>query len=373
MSRRGDNIHKRKDGRWEGRYKAGTNEKGKAVYRSIYSKSYAECRAKLEKCKNNQNAIQPKQPIVKFKDVLDSWINNNRIRIKGSTLLKYEHLINTHIVPDLGHYKIFDLNSAIINEFLDKKLNCGSKKDGNSLSPSYVRTMAIIIDSALNYAVKEELCLPLKSPINKPPFQKRELSVLTIDEQKKIEQILEKDNSKVALGTIIAFHTGLRIGEVCALHWDDIDLNNDIIYVNHTVSRETSKSNDNEHKTQLVLSSPKTNTSKRIIPISSSLKLILENAFSHNSFVVSNSDTFVDTRTFDYQFKKLFKTYKISCIGFHTIRHTFATRCLQAGMDVKTLSEILGHASATTTLNTYVHPSLEVKRSQLEKVFTTGT
>lgn len=371
MSRRGDNIHKRKDGRWEGRYKAGTNENGKAIYRSIYSKSYAECRAKLERCKNKQITVQTKQSIVKFKDVLEFWINNNRIRIKGSTLLKYEYLINTHIVPALGHYKIFDLNSTIINEFLDKKLNCGSKKDGYSLSPSYVRTMAIIIDSAMNYAVREELCLPLKSPINKPLLQKRELSVLTIDEQKKIEQILEKDKSKVALGTMIAFHTGLRIGEVCALHWDDIDLNNDIIYVNHTVSREIS--DDNEHKTQLVLSSPKTNTSKRIIPISSSLKPILENAFSRNSFVVSNSDTFVDTRTFDYQFKKLFKTYKISCIGFHTIRHTFATRCLQAGMDVKILSEILGHSSATTTLNTYVHPSLEVKRSQLEKVFTMGT
>lgn len=367
MSRRGDNLHKRKDGRWEGRCKIGVNENGKTIYKSVYARSYAECKAKLENCKNERGFLQPKRCVFQFRDVLELWIDSNRIRIKGSTLLKYEYLIDTHIAPGLGNYKTSDLTSFMINDFLDKKLNSGSKKEGDSLSSSYVRTMAIIIESAINYAVKEGLCLPLKNPIHKPAVQKGRLTILTVDEQKEIESVLANENSNVALGIIIALYTGLRIGEICALRWEDIDLGNGLIYVNHTVSREISK--DAAHKTQLVLSSPKTKTSKRIVPIPSLLKSILENAPKDNSFVVSGSDTFADTRTFDYQFKKLFRAYKMNCIRFHTIRHTFATRCLQSGMDVKTLSEILGHASATTTLNTYVHSSLEAKRKQLEQAF----
>lgn len=363
MSRRGDNIHKRKDGRWEGRYKSGVNEMGKTKYKSVYGKTYGECKEKLENAKLGKlsNTVNL---TLNFSCILNIWLDNNKVRIKESTLLKYRHIINIHIVPELGYLKISSINACIVNAFLETKLKQGSKKDGKALSPSYVKTMAIIIESALDFAVKEGYCLPLKSEINKPYLDEKDITILTINEQRKYEKVLKKSTSYVALGTIIALYTGLRIGEICALHWKDIDLKNGLLYVNHTVSRVPST--DGIHKTKLILTTPKTKASKRVVPIPSSLKIVLDSIENKSGFVVSNTITFIDTRTFEYRFKNFLIDNDLLIINFHALRHTFATRCLQYGMDVKTLSEILGHASATTTLNTYTHTSLDVKRKQLE-------
>ena len=226
--------------------------------------------------------------------------------------------------------------------------------------------MAVIIEAALDYAVKEGFCQPLKNEIIKPCKSKKDITVLSPEEQINYENSLKAEASNTALGVMIVLYTGLRIGEICALHWNDIDIKNDLIHVNHTVSRVLST--DGKHKTKLVLSTPKTTASKRIIPIPSGLKTILQNVSDKNGFVVSSTDSFMDTRTFDYRFKRLLKTKALKNIHFHVLRHTFATSCLQYGMDVKTLSEILGHSSATITLNTYVHSSMKNKREQLEKV-----
>ena len=364
MSRRGDGIHKRKDGRWEGRYKNGVDENGKSTYKSVYGKSYSECKEKLESIKSN-DTLKTTTSLLSFGSVLNIWLNN-KVRIKESTYLKYKHIVNAHILPELGHFKISEITASEVNVFLDEKLKRGGKESGKALSPSYVRTMAIIIESALNFAAKEGFCTPLRNEINKPSIKKEEIIVLSISEQHKYEKVMKTEFSEVALGTLIAMHTGLRIGEICALHWNDIDLKNGLVFVNHTVSRV--QSTDSKHKTELILSTPKTNASKRVIPMSLALKSILKSISNKEGFVVSNTDTFVDTRTFEYRFKKLTKDNNLKSVHFHTLRHTFATRCLQYGMDVKTLSEILGHSSATITLNTYVHPSMDIKKKQLEMV-----
>lgn len=368
MSRRGDNIHKRKDGRWEGRYKCGVKNDGTAAYRSVYAQSYNDCKNKLEKAK--ANVLLPKNSYadIKFSEVLELWLSANKIRTKGSTENKYRYMIDLHIKPKLGNFKVSYLTATIINEFLQHKLENGSRSN-IPLSPSYVRTLAIIIESSLKFAVNEEFCKPLKNKINKPTIPKKELSVLTITEQNQYEYALKKSDTLAALGTLIALHTGMRIGEICALQWRDIDLTNNLIYVKHTVSRIKT---DNQHKkTTLIIDTPKTNSSNRVIPISSALKPIIEDAFKFkkSDFVISETKQFIGTRAFDYKYRKLISDAGLKVVGFHTLRHTFATRCIEAGMDIKTLSEILGHASATTTLNIYVHSSLENKRNQIEKLY----
>lgn len=368
MSRRGDNIHKRKDGRWEGRYKCGVKDDGKTIYRSVYAYSYNECKNKLEKAKANTLISKSNYSDIKFSEILELWLSVNKIRTKGSTENKYRYMIDLHIKPELGSYKVSCLTSTVINNFLQQKLENGSKNN-EALSPSYVRTLAIIIESSLKFAVNEEFCEPLKNKINKPNVPKKELYVLSVTEQNQYEYALKENKTLTALGTLIALHTGMRIGEICALQWNDIDLENNLIYVKHTVSRI--KTYNQSTKTKLIIDTPKTNSSNRVIPISSVLKPFLEDALKNKKtgFVISETQEFTGTRTFDYRYRKLISDAGLKVVGFHTLRHTFATRCIEAGMDIKTLSEILGHASATTTLNIYVHSSLENKRIQIEKLY----
>ena len=368
MSRRGDNIHKRKDGRWEGRYKYGVKNDGTTAYRSVYDYSYTECKNKLEKAKANTLVSKSNYSDIKFSEVLELWLNANKIRTKGSTENKYRYMIDLHIKPKLGNFKVSHLTATVINDFLHQKLGRDSKTS-EALSPSYVRTLAIIIESSLKFAVNEDFCKPLKNKINKPTIPKTELSVLSVTEQNQYEYVLKKSNNLASLGTLIALHTGMRIGEICALQWKDIDSTNNLIYVKYTVSRI--KTHNQHTKTTLIIDTPKTNSSNRVIPISSALKPIIEDAFKFkkSDFVISETKQFIGTRTFDYKYRKLISDAGLKVVGFHTLRHTFATRCIEAGMDIKTLSEILGHASATTTLNIYVHSSLDNKRNQIEKLY----
>ena len=371
MSRRGDNIHRRKDGRWEGRCKLGINEKGKAIYHSIYGKTYTDCKKKLE-----EYALAYKLPEihltrsadVRFSYILTLWLKTNEIRIKGSTLNKYHYMIQNHIIPELGELDINHITAVTINNFLSKKLSEGSKSN-EKLSPSYVKTMAIIIESAIRLAVAEGMCDPLKSSIYKPTVPKSRVSTLSATYLKRLEKMLTTEKNGTSLGTLIALHTGMRIGEICALSWSDVDLANKVIHVQHTVSRVKNSSESNS--TKLILDSPKTPSSNRIIPISSVLAPILEQAFKYkeSDYVISDNASFVGTRTFDYRYRQMLIRNNFAVANFHTIRHTFASRCVEAGMDVKTLSEILGHSSVSTTLNTYVHSSMRNKRAQLEKIY----
>lgn len=369
MSRRGDNIHKRKDGRWEGRYKCGIKEDGSTSYRSVYGKTYSECKSKLEMQKRSEISNNAYNRNHSFSQVLNLWLDSNKVRIKGATKSKYRYMIDSHIIPQLGKHRVSEITTVDINNFLHNKLVAGAKGKKGELSPSYVRTIAIIIESALRFAADEGMCPQRKSSINKPSISKSKITVIPNHLHHQLETILLSDNSAVSLGTLIAFHTGMRIGEICALQWDDIDFNNNLIYVRHTIARIDS--NDSSSKTKLVIDTPKTPASNRVIPISSALNTILQKAYTLrcSEFVVSEDKSFVGTRTFDYRYRQLLRRHKIDVVNFHTIRHTFATRCIQSGMDVKTLSEILGHSSVAITLNTYVHSSIETKRNQIEKIY----
>ena len=336
----------------------------------MYGKTYREVREKLSVlAKEPAKVSTPLGKEKTFGDVLNLWMTNNRIRLKGGTINKYQSLIDSHIMPELGCIRITEIDATRINSFLDAKLSNGKLNSHGGLSPSYVRSMMVVINAAIKYAVDEQFCLPLKSTVHKPAASKTELVILSREEQKKIETFLLSNFSLSAAGVFISLHTGMRIGEICGLSWDDVDLAKGIIKVRHTVARVKSD-NAEGSKTKLILDTPKTDASVREIPISTVLfpvLLELKNISSKN-FVISETREFMKPRTFEYQYHRMLNMCGIKPINFHALRHTFATRCVEVGVDIKSLSEILGHANVGITLNTYVHSSLEMKRVQLEKL-----
>lgn len=373
MSKRGDNIRKRKDGRWEGRYKKGRGADGKIQYGSVYGKTYREVREKMtEISKQPQNMTLPKGREKTFGEILNLWMANNRIRLKGGTINKYQNLIDTHIMPGLGLIKITELDATKINCFLDGKLTNGKLDGTGGLSPSYVRSIMLVINAAMNYAVTEQFCLPLKTPVCKPSIPKEELTILSLGEQQKLEQSLLQEFGLTSAGILISLYTGLRIGEICALSWDDIDLKTMVIHVRHTIARVKNENGSSSGSTHLILDTPKTKASTRDVPISTLLLPVLLklHSISSHGFVLTGNNSFLKPRTFEYRYHKELARCNIDPVNFHTLRHTFATRCVEVGVDVKSLSEMLGHANVSITLNTYVHSSLEMKRNQLEKLTT---
>ncbi len=371
MSKRGDGIHKRKDGRWEGRYRKGRRPDGSICYGSVYGKSYTEVR-------NKMNRILPvsdtpdviKAGDWKFGDVLELWMANNRLRLKGGTIHKYQSLIDAHILPQLGHVRMSALTATRINHFLAEKLESGRLDQDGGLSASYVRSIMVVINSAMKYAVREKLCMPLQSPIYKPAPVRHEIQILNLEQQRKLELYLNLDLEPSKIGILLSLHTGLRIGEICALSWNDIDFENRIIRVRHTVARIKSTSADTGKRTSLVIDSPKTRASVRDIPISSVLlpKLVALEESSVSDYVISENQSFVSPRTYEYRYHRILSESGVEPVNYHVLRHTFATRCIEAGVDIKSLSEILGHSNVSITLNTYVHSSMELKRTQLEKL-----
>lgn len=187
-------------------------------------------------------------------------------------------------------------------------------------------------------------------------------------EQKALEHCLTENMSAEKLLIYITLYTGLRIGEACALRWEDISLDSRLIYVRQTVSRIWSF-RDGKKDSRLVVSSPKTKSSLRNIPICSRLYTILADFPNRKTqgYIIGDG-AFTSPRTFEYRYKKILKEARLTPVHYHTLRHTFATRCIECGVDIKSLSEILGHANVAITLNTYVHSSMELKRIQLEKL-----
>lgn len=376
MSKRGENIRKRKDGRWEGRFKARVNENGCIKYRSLYGKTYGEVKEKMRVAKassviSGASARHSKT----FSEVLKLWLNAKRVCVKESTLYKYEYLVNRHIIPELGNTKVSDITCETINTYLERKIKNGRLDKKGGLSPVYVKAIMLIISQALKFAADEGYCLPLRNKINKPLETKNDIAILDAGEQRKIEAFSTIELSPTTLGILLSLHTGLRIGEVCALSWADVDFTNLVLHVRHTVARVAADKAKSGTSSCLIIDLPKTKASRRDIPISSFLLPFIQQMrkAAVSEFVVSNKMGFLSPRTYEYRYHKVLSLCGVGDINYHALRHTFATRCVEAGVDVKSLSEILGHADVSVTLNTYVHSSMSLKRRELEKLAASRT
>lgn len=371
MPKRCANIHKRKDNRWEGRVKVGRYPNGATKYYSVYGKTYSEVKDKLETIKSSEKIAQKSGSSgPTFSDVVEMWLSSVRIEVKKSTVYRYEYLIERHILPILGGYKITEISTSVINSFLEDKMKNGKLDGKGGLSADYVKAMSNIIKMVIEFAVSEELCLPLKSKISRPIEEKDDIPILSHEDQAKLKAYIDNNMDLTGLGIIISLYAGLRIGEVCALTWNDIDLRLGIIHIRHTVARIKQNDCFERNGSKLILDKPKTKSSQRDIPISSILMPYLcaaqRNATSE--FVVSDKDQFISPRTYEYRYHRVMQKSVIDDVNYHALRHTFATRCVEADVDIKSLSEMLGHSNVSITLNTYVHPSMDLKRKQLEKL-----
>ncbi len=367
MPRRGENIHKRKDGRWEARIKSDSDN---SKYVSIYGKSYREAKEKKNEFIASRTNASVCDSAITVSDVIHQWKESNFIQQKDSTKLKYEFVINQHIIPELGEMPLVKMDKFTVTNFFKKKLQEGRLDQTGGLEPAYLKVMACILNSVMQFAAEKKYCDPVKVSFHVPGTAKKELAVMEKEDQIRLETEIIKECTLTGLGVLISLNAGLRIGEVCALRWEDINLNQRCISVRHTTSRIPCTGADGKGKTCLIIETPKTKTSLRDIPIP--LKLI--SVFSEmkrtavSEYVVSDKNTFISPRTYEYRFHRLLAMHNIPQINYHALRHTFATRCIEAGVDIKTLSEFMGHSNVSITLNTYVHSSMDLKREQIEKL-----
>ncbi|MBQ3205062.1 MAG: site-specific integrase [Peptococcaceae bacterium] len=301
-----------------------------------------------------------------FESMLYEWLADNQIRLKPQTYAKYHQIVDKHIAPGLGSYTMEQLTVSVINQFLYDKSNIGRLDQAGGLSASMVRTMAFIIKSVWVYGEAHYDMPSLKGQICVPAKTKKPLDVLNIAEQQALEHICRTYGTDKDLAILFSLYTGMRLGEVCGLQWQNINNQTCTMHITHTVERIRLTANMPE-KTALMLLDTKTVSSNRIIPFP---RILLNNMHTaQTGFVVKGQKRdYADPRTLQYFFHKRLQQCGIRSIHYHGLRHTFATRCIESGMDMKTLSEILGHADVNITMNIYVHSSMEHKRKQIEQM-----
>ena len=310
------------------------------------------------------------QSAANLEAAINEWIDEKANCRKASTTAKYRYMSSVHIIPYLGHIKLNDINVRMINDFLAAKQSCGRLDGSGGLAASYINTMQVIIKSSINYAAQKGTCSPLNGSIYKSKAIKTDIPILGKNDIIRLENYLCANMDHTALGILLSLYMGLRLGEVCALSWNDINCGKRILRVCRTTTRVADPDRLCERRTLWVVDKPKTIASNRCIPIPAKLMpcILEQEASSCSPYVVSDKSNFVNPRTYEYRFHSILNKAGLPQTNYHTLRHTFATRCIEAGMDVKSLSEILGHGSSAITLNIYVHPSLEMKRHQLDKV-----
>ena len=298
---------------------------------------------------------------ITFGQVASDWLYYKRNSIKLSTYSKYSYTINKYLLPKFKKKTLSKLKNYNFNEYVSELKE--------ELSPKTIRDIICILKAILYYAEEEHEAIFKKKKMVAPKIRAKNITILSRKEKRKLEKECLKENSLTALGIILALNTGLRVGEICALKWRNIDLEKRTLHVKYTLQRIYDVE---QKKTKIILDTPKTDTSARSIPISNKLYDLLQpikSKYDESAFFLTGSpDIYIEPRRLQYIFKDTLSKNKMRKYKFHILRHTFATDCIEVGMDVKSLSEILGHSSVDITLNRYVHSSYKTKKKFLERL-----
>lgn len=351
------NLYHRKDGRWEGRIPKPREKGEKRGFHYFLGRTCEAVQKQMEKFKGeffHQNCSVP------LNSVYSEWIQGLQFRIKESTYANYKLKWDNHICPKFGNISISAIQTTDIYAFIAEKQDAG-------LSNRYISDIIVLMKSILKYAVKQ---YHIENPLDGIVMPKKaapEIAVLDEDEQKKLRSYLSEHQNQSNFGISLAMTTGIRVGELCALQWKDIDLEKRILTVRKTLQRV--RTSDAVHKTKLIMTEPKSESSKRCIPIPECIVPILRRFQGKGEeFLCSGKLKPVEPRTVQYRFAKILENVNLPSVHFHALRHMFASNCVKLDFDIKALSEILGHSNVKITLERYVHPDFSLKQDYMKRI-----
>lgn len=374
MPRKGENIYRRKDGRWEGRYVKGRAD-GKTKYGYVYASTYTEARTKRQEAEKRilkergmSASGDVRCPDLRFRAVAESWLESMAPRVKTSSTVKYRNILENYIFPRLGGKSVDAITREDVSSFSTMLLLSGGKKE-NGLAPKTVSDILSVVKSVLEYAAWDGTVQTVGMERFPVKQASKPMRILSQAEQDKFSRFLCGHLSFIHLGILVCLYTGIRIGEVCALKWGDISFEERHLYVRRTMQRLQDRDGDGM-RTRILVDVPKSECSIRKIPLPDHIIQLAEpfQCPGDTYFLTGRRKVFVEPRTMENHFKAAIRACGIEDANFHSLRHTFATRCVELGFDIKSLSEILGHANVNITLNRYVHPSMELKKKNMERL-----
>ena len=304
-----------------------------------------------------------------YSDWIYEWLIGKKEYIKESTYANYSNNIFNHIIPKLGNNHLQDLNHNKIQNFLLELFKSGRKDGKGGLSEKTIKDITIIIKGSLKKAINEEKIKHFELSFIYPKDNKdSKIYILSKHEQNKITKYVLNNISNKNIGLLIPLYSGLRIGELCALKWNDIDFKKNMLLINKTIQRVYIKDKDN-NISKVLITSPKTKKANREIPINKKfaelLKLVKTN---EEDYIITGTKKYLEPRAYRRYFNKVLSLIGINQFNFHSLRHTFATNCISLGVDYKTVSELLGHSNVDVTLNLYVHPRLSQKKKCIDMI-----
>lgn len=362
VARKGENIYKRKDGRWEGRYKKGRKKNGQLHYGYVYGQTYTDVKYRLYTYKLHYNTIIQLhgESGFSYEEWTLVWLSQQQSIIKTSTYTTYLYKLKKYILPSIGNCPLNQLTNQEIQTLVSSWLQLGL--EASTIHVLYQLVKKTLKDATEQQYLRQSPCVRIRLPKKK----QCRAQALTKKEQRTVENHAKSLPLHKGLSVLLALNTGLRIGEIAALRWSDIDLNQRMIHVSQTLQRVSLACGT--QKTQLLMDSSKTESSNRMIPISARLYKYLKKwqKKAPGGYVCSNSTVPSEPRLLTYYFHKIRKKCGVEHIHFHQLRHTFATRCIETTSDIASISRLLGHTSTKTTLDIYTDSMIESRIQVIE-------
>lgn len=351
-------IYKHKDGRFEGRCSSGMRNGGKVGYKPLCGRAEASSDKRMRDYRRG-TAAKVAGAELTVKKLFSEWLTVTGMRVKEATLSNYRNRAEKHILPYFGDMRADAVTAETVQRFIRQKLDSG-------LSHNYVSDIVMLLKAVFKYGSRSHGFYNSLSEVIMPKKKKPSTELLNPQQQNRLKKYLLENPCTSSLGILLCLYTGIRLGELCALQWGDIDLVQQTLSVEKTVQRIS----DKEIKgTRLIITEPKSASSNRLIPLPDCLMPMLKNYRADNGFyLLSGTEKPVEPRTMQYRFQAILKKENLPSIHFHALRHMFATNCIALGFDVKSLSELLGHSGVEITLNRYVHSSMERKRSFMKEL-----
>lgn len=366
MAKAGSNIYRRKDGRYEGRVLHGKTVYQKPKYIYVYGKTLKEVKEKMRSLKEAEET-EENSSMTLIRDCAREWMEKKRGQWKPTTYDAYRRLVDRYVIPVLGNYRAEEVTTGVLEAFLKEV----RKLSGKKLTEAYQKYICSLVRQIVEFASEQE-----KKPIPLPAlpeFQiKKRNTQLPSDREFEILKnfLVAHVEDETSLGILLAMYTGIRIGELCALRWKDVNLENGYLTISSNLQRVRIYQDEAGKKTQVCAQMPKTLQSIRTVPLPDSLVQILKSRSREPEayLIPGKKKEWMDVRTLQYRFTSILRKCGIEPFRFHMLRHAFASRCIWQGCDIKSLSEVLGHSSVQITMDIYVHSSMKQKKDMVNLV-----